>query len=92
MTHESVEEEARRYLAEGRLVVIYLLGDRVAAVCMGQGGPYDLGHSPGKGWFCSRSVRSNDCCHLRALWLITLGAVHPLPRCIQSPGLIPIRG
>jgi hypothetical protein len=49
-------------------------------VCQGQSGAYDLGHNPGRGWFCSCPVRADDCCHLRALWLITIRRRAPVPR------------
>jgi hypothetical protein len=69
---ETVEAKARRYLTEGRLVVTRVLGDRVAAVCQGETGSYDLGHTPGRGWFCSCPVRTDRCSHLAALWLVTI--------------------
>ena len=69
---ESVDAKALRYLTEGRLVVTYLVGDAVTAVCMGGSGAWDLGHTPGRGWFCSCPVRTDDCCHLRALWLVSI--------------------
>ena len=69
MTREIIEAKARRYLAEGRLVVT---GDQVTAVCHGDTGAYDLGHTPGRGWWCSCPVRTDRCSHLAALWLITI--------------------
>jgi len=88
MTRETVEQKAARYLTEGRLTVTYVLGEHVAAVCMGQSGAYDLGYSPGRGWFCSCPVRADDCCHLRALWLITIrrrAPAQPDPRARLDP-------
>lgn len=58
MTRESVGQKAARYLAEGRVVVTHVLGDQVAAISMGETGAYDLGHTPGRGWFCSCPVRA----------------------------------
>ena len=72
MTRESIESKARRYLGEGRLVVTRVLGDQVDAVCQGKTGTYDLGHSPGRGWWCSCPVRTDRCSHLAALWLVTI--------------------
>jgi hypothetical protein len=69
---ETVEAKAQRYLGEGRLVVTRVLGDYVNAICQGDSGAYDLGHAPGRGWFCSCPVRSDRCSHLAALWLITI--------------------
>jgi hypothetical protein len=77
---ETVEQKARRYLAEGRIVVTRVLGDTVDAVCQGQEGSYELGYRPGRGWFCSCPVRTDDCCHLRALWLITIRRRAPAPK------------
>jgi hypothetical protein len=72
MTRETIEAKARRYLTEGRLVVTRVLGDEVTAVCMGKTGAYDLGHTPGRGWWCSCPVRTDRCSHLAALWLVTI--------------------
>lgn len=71
-TREDTEAKARRYLAEGRLVVTRLLGDTVDAVCQGTSGSYELGHRPDQGWFCSCPVRTDRCSHLAALWLVTI--------------------
>jgi len=72
MTRESVDAKARRYLAEGRVVVTRVLGDKVTAVCQGETGAYDLGHAPSRGWWCTCPVRTDRCSHLAALWLITV--------------------
>lgn len=72
MTRESVDAKARRYPAEGRVVVTGVLGDKVTAVCQGETGAYDLGHQPGRGWWCTCPVRGDKCSHLAALWLITI--------------------
>jgi uncharacterized Zn finger protein len=69
---ETVEAKARRYLGEGRLVVTHVLGDQVSAVRQGETGPYDLGHLPGRGRWCSCPVRTDWCSHLAALWLDTI--------------------
>jgi hypothetical protein len=60
---ESVEQKAARYLTEGRIVVTRVLGDTVDTVCQGTAGSYELGHRPGRGWFCSCAVRGDDCSH-----------------------------
>jgi len=72
VTRETIEAKAARYLAEGRLVVTLVLGDEVTAVCTGETGAYDLGHTPGRGWWCTCPVRTDRCCHLAALWLVTI--------------------
>jgi hypothetical protein len=71
-TTETVDAKAARLLTEGRLVVTRVFGDYVDAVCMGDTGSYDLGHTPGRGWWCSCPVRTDRCSHLAALWLITI--------------------
>jgi uncharacterized Zn finger protein len=72
MSRESIQAKARRYLAEGRVVVTGVLGDQVTAVCQGETGAYDLGHAQGRGWWCTCPVRTDNCSHLAALWLITI--------------------
>ncbi len=72
MTRESVESKARRYLAEARLTVTALDRDHVTAVCRGQGELYELGHEPGRGWWCSCPVRTDRYSHLLALQTVTI--------------------
>ena len=84
-TREDTEAKARRYLAEGRLVVTRLLGDTVDAVCQGTSGSYELGHRPGQGWFCSCPVRTGRCSHLAALWLVTIRRRPPEPGAAAQP-------
>lgn len=72
MTRESIDAKAPRYLAEGRITVTRLVGDEVTAVARGESGTYDLGHTPGRGWWCACPVRTDRCSHLAALWLITI--------------------
>ena len=87
VTRESIDAKARRYLGEGRLVVTHVLGDHVAAACQGETGAYDLGHTPGRGWWCSCPVGTDRCCHLAALWLVTIRrSIRP-----ASPLAIPAR-
>jgi hypothetical protein len=53
---EPLAAKAARYLAEGRLVVLQVDGDSIAAECRGSGEVYRLGHSPsrkGGWWWCS---------------------------------------
>jgi hypothetical protein len=80
MTHETIDAKAARLLAAGRIVVTRVLGDTVDAVCQGDTGTYELGHRPGRGWFCSCPVRGDRCSHLTALWLITIRRRTPEPR------------
>jgi uncharacterized Zn finger protein len=69
---ETVQAKALRYLTEGRVVVTGVLGDQVTAVCQGETGAYDLGHAPGRGWWCTCPVRTDKCSHLTALMLVTI--------------------
>lgn len=72
MTRETTGAKARRYLTEGRLVVTGVDGNHVTAYCRGQGEQYDLGHTPGRGWWCSCPARGDRCAHLAALWLVAI--------------------
>jgi uncharacterized Zn finger protein len=70
---ETVESKARRYLAEGRLVVLQVDGDSIAAECRGAGEVYRLGHRTGRrgGWWWCSCPAKGHCCHLAALQLVT---------------------
>jgi uncharacterized Zn finger protein len=72
MTRETIAGKAGRYLTEGRVVVTGVLGDTVTAVCQGETGAYDLGYTPGRGWWCTCPVRTDKCSHLAALMLVTV--------------------
>ena len=72
VTRETTAAKASRYLAEGRLIVTSVDGDHVTAACGGSGEVYQLGHQPGRGWWCSCPVRTDRCAHLQALQLVTI--------------------
>jgi uncharacterized Zn finger protein len=72
VTRETAAAKAARYLGEGRLVVTAVRGDHVTAACRGDGELYELGHQPGRGWWCTCPARGDRCCHLTALRLITI--------------------
>lgn len=72
MSRETVPQKAMRYLTEGRLIVEQVAGDQVRATCRGAGEVYQLGHDPGRGWWCSCPVRSDRCAHLDALRRVTV--------------------
>ena len=72
MTRETAAAKARRYLGEGRLTITEVHGDHVAALCRGDGQVYQLGHDPDRGWWCSCLGRTDQCCHLAALRLVTV--------------------
>lgn len=71
MTRETITAKSHRYLAEGRLVVTRVDGNHVTAYCRGHGEQYDLGHDPGRGWWCSCPARG-DCAHMLALMSVTI--------------------
>ena len=68
---ESAAVKARRYLTEGRLLVIEVTVYRIAALCRGDTGLYSLGYAAGE-WTCDCPARSWQCSHLRALQLVTV--------------------
>ena len=74
MTRESAAAKSARYLAEHRLVISEVSGDHVRATCRGSGEVHDLGHDPGRGWWCSCPARSDRCAHLAALMAVTIRA------------------
>lgn len=71
MTRESAAAKARRYLGEGRLLVLRVDGPIIRACCRGDGQVYSLGYDPRHGWHCSCPARSRACAHLLALRLVT---------------------
>lgn len=66
-------DRALSYLAEGRLVVAYLDGAYVSAVCRLDDRVLNLGFETGEGWWCS--CGGDDCAHVAALKLVTEPAV-----------------
>jgi len=76
---ESAAVKARRYLTEGRLLVLEVAVDRIAALCRGDTGLYSLGYAAGD-WVCDCPARSRGCSHLRALQLVTVADPRHLGR------------
>jgi uncharacterized Zn finger protein len=72
MTRETVADKANRYLCESRVTVVSVDGDTVRATCRGSGELYELGHAPGRGWWCSCPAKSARCAHLIALQSVTV--------------------
>lgn len=68
---ESAFLKARRYLTEGRLLVVEVRQDRISALCRGDGAVYSLEFDP-HGWHCDCPARTDQCAHLRALRLVTV--------------------
>ncbi len=63
---ENAQAKARRYLAEGRLVITHLDHSGVNATCRGDGALHRCGWSPSAGWHCTCLARGR-CSHLLAL-------------------------
>ena len=67
---ENSATKARRYVLESRLLVRQVSPTTIAATCRGDGDIYTLGYDR-TGWHCSCPARGLNCCHLRALRLVT---------------------
>jgi hypothetical protein len=71
MTRDNAASKARRYLAEGRVIVTHARPrTAVRAVVRGDGVLWRCGWDGGS-WWCECPVRSDQCAHLRALRLVT---------------------
>lgn len=68
MPRENAENKARRYLAEGRLIVHHVDQHAAHATCRGDGTTYRLAYSRGR-WQCDCPARTR-CAHLYALGLV----------------------
>ena len=68
---ENAFSKARRYLTEGRLLVVAVDENRIAGLCKGDGQIYNLGLDP-RGWHCDCPALTDQCAHLRALRLVTV--------------------
>ena len=75
---ELVAEKAKRYLAEGRVIVITAGRDHVTAVVRGDGHRYVTGYRDGR-WVCT-CPNTTDCSHRRALRLIAAPDLPGEPR------------
>jgi len=65
-------EKAERLLISGRLRVLRVDGNLIAAECRGDSGEvYQLGYQPDfERWGCTCPARTS-CSHLQALWSVT---------------------
>ncbi len=70
VTRESAAVKGRRYVAEGRLCVREVTGDRISATCRGDGAVYRQ-RVEGPLWSCTCPARAR-CAHLYALGLVTV--------------------
>lgn len=69
MSRENAEAKGRRYLTEGRLLLLSV-GSRIKARCQGGGEIYTVGYESGS-WYCTCPAVGR-CCHLVALQLVTV--------------------
>jgi hypothetical protein len=76
---ENAAAKARRYLTEGRLLVLEVGLDQITAFCRGDGAFYRLGYAGGD-WRCDCPARTRRCSHLRALRLVTVAYPRDLIR------------
>ena len=70
MPRENAEAKARRYLGEGRIVLVSVSDDRVLARVRGDGQVW-LVMFEGGAWSCSCPAKTDQCSHLRAVRLVT---------------------
>lgn len=68
---ENAFSKARRYLTEGRLLIVFVDEDQIDALCRGDGRVYNLRMRHGI-WICDCPAVTDQCSHLRALRLVTV--------------------
>ena len=66
---ENASGKARRYVAEGRLIIRSVDANSAHAQCRGDGAVYELGFENGR-WFCNCPALGR-CSHQFALGLVT---------------------
>src|SRR5262245_4671428 len=66
---ERASEKAKRYLAEGHLVIRTVTPESARAECRGDGAIYQVGFQDGR-WFCDCPALGR-CSHMYALGLVT---------------------
>lgn len=71
MSRETVEAKAIRYLAEGRITVRAVSPDVVEADARGNGDAVYTVERAGRRWSCSCAAWQRQCCHVRAVRLVT---------------------
>lgn len=77
MTRENAAGKARRYLLEGRVVLLEVSADTVAAVVRGDAALRRVDYDGRRGWRCTCPAIGR-CCHLLAVGLVV--AVGSTPR------------
>ena len=73
---ENAEAKARRYLTEGRLVILDVTGSSVTGTCRGDAALYDVTHHRGRGWRCNCPARGR-CAPLLAAGLVVVVTPEP---------------
>jgi uncharacterized Zn finger protein len=71
VTTERASDKAVRLLADGRVSITTVAGDRVAAVVHGDTGRHEVGHDLLMGWHCTCPTRGTACSHLMAVQRVT---------------------
>jgi uncharacterized Zn finger protein len=69
MVRESAEVKGRRYLVEGRVIVVRVSDDRVLARVRGDGRIYPVIFEEGV-WSCPCPARTDQCSHMKAVRLV----------------------
>lgn len=69
-SREGAAAKSRRYLAEGRVVILIAEPGRVVAQVRGDGAVYLCGYEAGE-WSCPCRARTDQCAHLVATRLVT---------------------
>jgi hypothetical protein len=78
MSRESAETKGRRYLTEGRLLVIEVGPGVIRATCCGDGAVHRLGWWRGRwGCSCPAGAFGRQCAHLVALRLMAVEPTAP---------------
>lgn len=76
MSRPSAATKARTYLTEGRVVITSCTADTVTAVVRGVGHLWHPTYADGT-WSCDCPARTDQCCHLQALRLVTAPDLQP---------------
>jgi uncharacterized Zn finger protein len=70
MPRENAADKSKRYLCEGRVVLVHVSEGSVRAHVRGDGHVWNASFD-GAAWFCDCPARSDQCSHLRAVRLVT---------------------
>lgn len=76
MARENYQSKARRYVAEGRLVITAVTPTAIDATVRGAGAIYSTTWHRDSGWACNCEARG-ECCHVAAVKLTTAITSNP---------------